>query len=133
MLSDGGGALMNHLTSRFGINAEQATSAVSALVPTLAGGMKDKIANHDTGLANLLTGDKMTQFAGDVSTLGSPAAEDVGNNLVARIFNSGETGKIISTIAEKAGIGSDTVSKMLPIVATWWEASFPRVRRPAAI
>ena len=119
LLSGEGGALINQLTGRLGINAEQATSAVSALVPMIAGGMKEKIANNDTGLANLLTGEKMTQVAGDLSNLGSPAAEDVGNSLLARIFDSGETSKIVATIAEKVGIGGDAVTKMLPIVATF--------------
>lgn len=118
ILSAGNGGVLNQLTSRFGINAEQATSAVSALVPTLAGGIKERIANNDIGLANLLTGEKMKQFARDVPNLGSPAAADVGKSLVAGIFSSDETSKIISTIAEKVGIGGDTVTKMLPIVAT---------------
>jgi hypothetical protein len=61
----------------------------------------------------------MTQLAGGLSNLGSPAAEDVGNNLVARVFNSGETSGIVSTIAEKVGIGGDIVTKMLPVVATF--------------
>jgi hypothetical protein len=119
MLSGAGGALINQLTGRLGINAEQATSAVSALVPTIATGMNEKIANNDTGLANLLTGEKMTQFAGDLSNLGTPAAEEAGNNLVSRIFTSAETSKIVATVAERVGIGADTVTKMLPIVATF--------------
>jgi hypothetical protein len=119
LLAAGGGGLVNQLASRFGINPEQATSAISALLPMLAGGMKEKITNNDTGLASLLTGQGMTQFAGNLSNLENPAATDAGNDLVSRIFSQGETSKIISTIAEKVGIGSDTLGKMMPILATF--------------
>ena len=118
VLSTGGGALVNQLATRFGINAEQATSAVSAMVPMIAGGMKEKIANNDPGITDLLTSGKLTQFAGELPNLGTPAAADAGNSLLSQIFSSGQTSNIVSTIAEKVGIGSDTVSKLLPIVAT---------------
>ena len=118
LLSAGSGDVVNQLAGRFGINPEQATSAVSALVPMLAGGMKEKIANNDTGLTDLLTGGQMAQFAVDPSSLQSPAATVAGNDLVSRIFGSAGTSNIISTVAEKGGISSEVVGKLLPIVAT---------------
>ena len=118
VLSTGGGALVNQLATRFGINAEQATSAVSAMVPMIAGGMKEKIANNDPGITGLLTSGTLTQFAGDSLALGSPAAAEAGNSLLSQLFTSGQSTSIVSTIAEKVGIGSDTVTKLLPIVAT---------------
>jgi hypothetical protein len=119
VLSAGGGTIVNQLASRFGINTEQATSTISTLVPAIAGGMKEKIANNDPTVANLLTGDRMTQFAQNLTSLDSPAATETGNNLISGIFNQGETNNLISTVAEKAGIGSDTVGKILPVVATF--------------
>jgi hypothetical protein len=119
LLAAGGGGLVNQLASRFGINPEQATSAVSALLPMLAGGMKEKITNSETGLTTLLTGQKMSQFAGDLSTLASPDATNTGNDLMSRIFSQGETSKMISTVAEKVGIDSSTIGKMLPLLTTF--------------
>src|SRR4051812_43424114 len=98
LLAAGGGGLINQLASRFGINPEQATSAVSVLLPMLAGGMKDRIASKDPGLTSLLTNSKMTQYAGDLSSLDSPAATNLGNDLISRIFSQGDTSKMISTV-----------------------------------
>src|SRR5262249_8146330 len=60
----------------------------------------------------------LTQFAGAPGNLSSPAAAETGNDLLARVFGSGGTTGIISTMAEKAGISSSIVQKMLPMVAT---------------
>ncbi len=119
LLAAGGGGLINQLAGRFGINPEQATSAVSTVLPMLAGGMKERIANNDPGLTSLLASPKMTQYAGDLSSLATPAAADTGNDLISRIFSPGDTSKLISTVAEKVGIGGDTIGKILPILATF--------------
>src|SRR5262249_46568510 len=111
LVATGGGGLVNQLASRFGINSEQATSAVSALLPILAGGMKQENTNNNAGVVSLLTGQNMTQLAGDLSSLESPAATNAGNDLVSRIFSQGDINKIISTVAEKVGIGNETLGK----------------------
>jgi hypothetical protein len=119
LLAAGGGGLINQLAGRVGINSEQATSAVSVLLPMLAGGMKERIANKDPGLTSLLTSTKMTQYAGDLSSLDSPAAANAGNDLISRIFSPGDASKMIATVAEKVGLGGDTIGKILPILATF--------------
>jgi hypothetical protein len=119
LLAAGGGGLINQLAGRFGVNPEQATSVVSTMLPMLAGGMKERIANHDPGLTSLLTSPKMAQFAGDLSSLATPSAADAGNDLISRIFSPGDTSKLVTTVAEKVGIGGDTIWKILPILATF--------------
>ena len=119
LLSAEGGGIINQLATQFGINPEKATSVASSLVPMLASSMKEKVANNDPGITSLLTSDKMAQFADNPSSLESPAATDTGNKLVTQILGSDGASKIISTVAEKCGVGSDTVGKMLPIVATF--------------
>jgi hypothetical protein len=60
MLSAGSGGIANQLAGQFGINSDQAASTISALVPALAGGIKQKIESGDTGLTSLLTSGKLT-------------------------------------------------------------------------
>jgi hypothetical protein len=119
ILSSGSGGVVNQLAGQFGITAGQARSAASALLPALASGMQEKLKSGDTGLASLLGGGTLTQFADNPSALATPAALEQGKSLLARTFGSGDMSNIVSTVAEKAGIGSGVVSSMLPIAATF--------------
>lgn len=119
LLSAGGGAAVNQLAGQFGISPDQATSAMSALLPALASGMKDKLASDDSsGLAGLISGGKLAPFATDPSTLATPAAVEQGNSLLSRIFGSQELSGVIATVAEKAGVDSGIIMKLMPIAAT---------------
>jgi hypothetical protein len=114
-----GGGVVNQLATQFGITSDQATSAASALVPALAGGIKDKLASGNAGLTNLLTGGGLSTYADNPASLSTPGALEQGQRLVSSIFGSGDTTtKLISTVAEKCGIGEGIISKMLPIAAT---------------
>ena len=77
LLSAGGGTVVNQLAGQFGISQEQATSSISALLPALASGMKEKLASGDTsGLSKLISDGSLTKFADDPSTLATTAATD---------------------------------------------------------
>ena len=52
------------------------------------------------------------------TALASPAALDQGKTLLSKIFGSGDTGHMVSMVAEKVGLGSGVISSMLPIAAT---------------
>jgi hypothetical protein len=118
MLSAGDGSIVGQLANQFGINPEQTTSAVSSLLPALAGGIKEKLAGGDTGLASLLSSGTLSHFADNPSSLATPEAVDQGKSLLTRIFGSGDTSNIVSTVAEKVGIHSNIVSNMLPVAAS---------------
>jgi hypothetical protein len=118
VLSTGGDAVVNQLANKFGITGEQFNTAVSGLVPALAGGIKEKIAGGDTKLANVFSDPKFTQFAGSPAALAGPGAAETGSQLLTQMFGSSDTTAMISTVAEKAGINSGIVQNMLPMVAT---------------
>ena len=48
ILSAGNGGLVKQLAGQFGITADQAASATSALLPTIAAGVQEKLATGDT-------------------------------------------------------------------------------------
>jgi hypothetical protein len=118
-LTAGGGGVVKQLANQFGISSEQATSAISALLPALAGGLKEKLASGSgSGISDLFSGGSFTKFAENPSSLATPTALEQGKSLVNRIFGSGDLTSLVSMVAEKAGISTSVVSNMLPIAAT---------------
>jgi hypothetical protein len=117
VLSAGNAGVVDQLASQFGINAEQAGSAVSALLPALAGGLKEKLASGGgTALSDLITSGSLTKFADNPANLASPAALTQGNSMLRQIFGGGDLSNIASTVAQKVGISSGVITAMLPIV-----------------
>ena len=115
MLSAGGGAVVKQPASRFGLDADQAPSSVSALLPALAGDLQRKAGSDGFGISNLITSGKFSRFVENPSRLAGPAALEPGTSLVSKIFGSGDLTKVASTVAEKTGVSG---SNMLPTRAT---------------
>jgi hypothetical protein len=66
----------------------------------------------------LISGGSLGKFATDPASLGTPAALDQGKSLLNQIFGNRDLSSITSAVAEKAGISSSVVTRMLPIAAT---------------
>jgi hypothetical protein len=119
ILSASNGGLVNQLAGQFGITPAQATAATSALLPALAGGLQQKLTNGDsTALSDMFSSGSWNKFAIDPTSLGTPAALSQGKSLLNQIFGNGDLSSIASMVAEKAGISSGVVTRMLPIAAT---------------
>ena len=121
LLSSGDGSVLKQLSGQFGLNGDQITSAVSTMVPALAGGLKDKLAAGGTGadtLSKLISGGSLTNFLDTPASLASPAATETGNNLLSQVFGSSGINTLVSSLSEKSGISSGTMTKMLPVVMT---------------
>jgi hypothetical protein len=113
----GEAGIAKQLANQFGVDPDQAASALGALVPALAGGMKEKLeSGAGGGLLEMLTGGALNQFADNPAALSSPAAMQQGQSLLNSIFGGGNLGGIVSMVAEKAGIGEGVIEKMLPVV-----------------
>jgi len=118
MLSAGGGAVVKQPARQFGLDADQAPSSVSALLPALAGDLQRKADSDGFGISNLITSGKFCRFVEYPSRLAGPAALEPGTSLVSKIFGSGDLSKVASTVAEKTGVSGTIISNMLPIRAT---------------
>jgi hypothetical protein len=119
LLSSGGGEVVNKVAGQLGITSDQATSSMSALLPALAAGMKEKLASGDgSGLSKLIGDGSLTKFADNPSTLTTPAAIDQGKSLLGQIFGSQDLTGLISSVAEKAGVSSGIVTSLLPIATS---------------
>lgn len=121
LISAGDGGVLKQLAGQFGLNGDQASTALATIVPALAGGLKEKVAAGSTSsgaLTALISGGSLTNFLDNPAGLGSPAAVDTGNNLLSQIFGGGSLGNLTSMIGEKTGISPDVIAKMLPVVMT---------------
>jgi len=119
-LSSMGTGVVQQLTTQFGIDGNQATSALATLVPILAGGLKDKLAGGGgSGLMEIVTGNTFQQFASDPASLASPAAVEKGKSLLGQLFGGTEAlSDITSKAAEKTGLGGPILTSMLPVITT---------------
>lgn len=121
LLSLGGSQVVNQFASQFGVTADQATSALSTLVPALAGGLQEKLSASEgapSDLSKLLTGGSLSGFLDNPSSLTSPGAIEQGKSLLNMIFGGGDLSKLTSSAAEKTGISSSIVTNMLPVIMT---------------
>jgi hypothetical protein len=117
VLATGSAGVVEQLAGQFGINAGQASSAVTALLPAIAGGLKEKLASGGgTAISDLISSGSLSKFADNPESLASPGALTQGNSLLKQIFGGGDLSNIASTVAQKVGISSGVVTAMLPIV-----------------
>ena len=119
LMSSMGPGVVQQLSKQFGIDGDQASSALTTLIPFLAGGLKDKMAGGGgAGLLEMVTGNGFQQFANDPASLSSPAAVQQGASLLSQIFGGNALSDITTQIAEKTGLGGPIVRTMLPVVAS---------------
>jgi hypothetical protein len=119
MLSAGGGEVVQQVASQFGIDATKATAALSALLPALAGGLREKMeSGGGPAITKTITSGNLAQYVEHPAGLASPAAVSQGKSLLSTIFGTEDTSNLVSMVAEKVGLGSSVISSMLPIAAT---------------
>ncbi len=111
----------DQLQREFNLSAEETKSAVNELVPALRRGLQ-KNTESSPGMDELLealrTGDH-GRYIGDPSTLGRPETIKDGNDILGHIFGSKEVSReVASRAAQKSGISSSILGKMLPVVAS---------------
>lgn len=115
------GAAVDQLAAQFGLRPEQASSAIGALVPALAAGVK-RNTSTESGLSSLLgalSGGRHEAYLDDPDTLTSPATTDDGNAILGHLLGSKDVSRQVAARAsQQTGIDTGILKKMLPIVAT---------------
>lgn len=120
LASQNGGAV-KQLGRQFGVGDAQAVDAIRQLVPALSGGLKRNIA--DPGGLDDLVGALERQDHGryydDPSSLEREDTVADGNAILGHIFGSKDVSREVATrAADRTGIDTATLKKMLPVVAT---------------
>ena len=115
-----GGGAVQQLGQQFGLNDDQVSSALSALVPALAAGFHNNMSSPQglDGLLGALGGGQHERYVDDASALQEPSTVDDGNGILGHIFGSQDVSRQVATQASaQSGIGSDVLKGMLPVVA----------------
>ena len=114
------GQAVGALSQQFGLSQDQTASAISALLPALAGGLQRNVSSQG-GLEQLmsaLTGGQHSRYLDDTSMLGSPDTVSDGNAILGHVLGTRDVSRAVATNAASAtGISPDVLKKMLPVVA----------------
>lgn len=120
ILNSQNGGAVRELARNFGLDQDQAVSALSQLVPALSAGLMRNISQGDglQSLVNALSGGGHSRYLDDLSTLGRPETIDDGNGILGHILGSKDVSRQVARAAsQRSGIGEDLLKKMLPVVA----------------
>lgn len=114
------GAATRQLGQNFGLDPTQTQSALGALLPSLAGAVKQN-ASASGGLETLqyvLTKGNHQRYLNDPSTLSAPDTVADGNGVLKHLLGSKDVSlKLAANASAQTGIDADVLKKMLPVVA----------------
>ena len=123
------GGAVQQLGRQFGLDDDQATAALSALVPALAAGFSRNV-QQEGGLASLasaLAGGRHAGYLDDLGSLQRPEAVADGNGILGHIFGSKDVSRqVAARAAQSSGVGPDILKQMLPVVAAMVMASMAK-------
>ncbi len=121
LLSAQGGSAVRQLAGRFGLDESQAQSAISALLPALAGGLQNNVSREGgmDALLGALGGGNHQRFLDDPSTIEQDDTVSEGNGILGHLLGSKDVSRqVASAAAEQTGVDNSVLKQMLPIVAT---------------
>jgi hypothetical protein len=115
------GEAITALGREFGLTTTQTQAAVTALLPAISTGLKQSTATPD-GLGSLFSimgqQQDLQQMYNDPKTAFAPKGVAAGNDALAVIFGSPDVSRAVIGQAQKfSGVSSDTLKKMLPVLA----------------
>ena len=97
---------MSSLAARFGLNPDQAQSALGSLMPAVLGGFQKKAEANDLAPAT------------DAVSDGVQPDTDAGNSILGHIFGGKDVSREVADhAAGQSGVSSTVLKAMLPIVA----------------
>ncbi|MGD2112530.1 MAG: DUF937 domain-containing protein [Gammaproteobacteria bacterium] len=112
---------MKQLTSTFGVSEGEARNALTALVPALARGMQNNLAQQQ-GLENLLGALARGGHQRYIDQPGTIPAEQVtaeGNAILGHLLGSKDVSRrVAGHAAAQTGLDSGLLQRMLPVIAT---------------
>lgn len=115
------GGAVRQLSEQFGLGEGQAQSAISALLPMLAGALRQNASTEGglEGLLGALQSGNHERYVDDPSSLASPDTVADGNGILSHLFGSKDVSReVASRASAQTGIGADVMKQMLPLVAS---------------
>jgi hypothetical protein len=123
------GAAVQQLGSQVGLDPDQATAALSALMPALAGGFQRNIQSQG-GLESLmaaLSSGNHRQYIDNPASLADPSAVTDGNGILGHLLGSKDASReVAGRAAAQTGLSADVLKRMLPLAATLMMGAFSK-------
>lgn len=115
-----GGAAVGQLAKQFGLDSNQANSALAQLIPALAGGMKNNVSQGGLGsLISALSKGSHGDYLDNPSRLNEQKTVADGNAILGHLLGSKDVSRqVAGRAASSTGIDQSILKKMLPVIAT---------------
>jgi len=133
MLGAQGGGATQQLGQQFGLNENQVSSAMSALVPALAAGFQRNMATPQglDSLVSALGGGQHQRYVEDPNALSLPETSADGNSILGHVFGSKDVSReVASRAAAQTGLSEGVLKSMLPVVAAMMMGTMSRQAQP---
>ena len=121
LLAAQGGQAVDNLAQRFGLDHDQADSAIKALIPALSTAFMTK-AMHPGGMqeiAGAMTDDHHRQAYADPGVAAAPQTDQKGGDVASSIFgNNAIVETVVQQAARYTGLPEDTLRQMLPVIVS---------------
>jgi hypothetical protein len=114
------GAPVRHIGARFGLRHDQATTAISALVPEIAAGLQRTIGSEGglDGLMAALSGGGHSRYLDDPPSLKRERAVQDGLGILSHILGgNGVRRQVAARASSRTGIDTGLLEQLLPLVA----------------
>ncbi|MBT8143677.1 MAG: DUF937 domain-containing protein [Gammaproteobacteria bacterium] len=120
LLESQGGGLVRQVADRCDLDEGQAGSAMAALLPSLAAGMKNNIAKPG-GLQDLLSAIQSgshNRYVENPAEIASESAIEDGKGILGHILGSKDRSRAVAAdAAQRTGIDVSVLKSMLPMIA----------------
>ena len=116
-----GGQAPRTVGSQLGLDESQSEQAIAALLPAISSALKMNTQKPEGlgALLGALQNSRNDQYLDNPQAVVQPEAIQNGNAILGHLFGSKDVSRAVAAhAAEKTGIGSDILKKMLPMVAT---------------
>lgn len=129
LLAAQNGGAVQQLGRQFGLDETQVTSALSALVPSLASGFARNATAQGglDGLIGALASGRHAGYLDDLGSLASASTTADGNGILGHVLGTKDASRqVAAQAAASSGVGADVLRKMLPVVAAMMMAAMAR-------
>lgn len=123
------GAAVRQLGSQVGLAPDQATAALSALVPALAAGFQRNIQSQGglESLTTALSSGSHGQYIDNPTSLGDRSAVADGNGILGHLLGSKDVSReVASRASAQTGLSADVLKRMLPLAAALMMGAFSK-------
>ena len=121
IMKAGNGAAVRQIGSQVGLDDAQTAAALSALVPALSAGVRQKLQTPDglSGLIGALSAGNHQRYVDSPTALSDAETVADGNGILGHILGSKDVSRrVASETAAQTGLGPEVIKRMLPLVAT---------------